>query len=223
MQFDTAAYLRKATSRAKSDVANKLISMLLHEISRRVVAVVGQSVTDPIYTQAVVQAFGDRCGYCRHVLEPDRTSVEHLDGMNRFRVGLHVPGNVIVACKRCNTAKRQDDQLVTLRLAESGWESFLSHDGSECAAGCKTCGYWKNVWPEDVQRSEELRTSLLRIQTFRTAYLTSGAWATRTRACIKEKIHVLYRECQSSAKEQIQAMAAELFEELDKNPVQQME
>ena len=51
--FDTAAYLRKATSRAKSDVANKLISMLLHEISRRVVGAVGLSVTDAIYAATV--------------------------------------------------------------------------------------------------------------------------------------------------------------------------
>lgn len=219
MQFDTAAYLRKATSRAKSDVANKLVSMLLHEISRRIVAVGGQSVTDPAYTQAVALAFGDRCGYCQRVLEPDRTSVEHLDGMNRFRVGLHVPGNVILACKRCNTAKRQDDQLDTLRLAESGWESFLAHDGSECASGCKACSYWRNVWPEDAQRTNELQKARLRIQTFRAAYVTSGEWAGRTREVIKERIHALYRECQASAKEKIETMATELFEELGKNPV----
>ena len=35
MEFDSAQALRRATGRAKSDVANKLVSMLLHEISRR--------------------------------------------------------------------------------------------------------------------------------------------------------------------------------------------
>ena len=57
MQFETAAYLRKATSRAKSDVANKLISMLLHEISRRVVTIINSSVTDADYAANVVATF----------------------------------------------------------------------------------------------------------------------------------------------------------------------
>jgi hypothetical protein len=61
--------------------------------------------------------------------------------MNRFRVGLHVPGNVAVACRRCNSEKRRDDQKVALILATTGWESFLAHDGTRCAAVCKTCSY----------------------------------------------------------------------------------
>ncbi len=35
MSFDTSGYLRRATGRAKSDVANKLVSMYLHDVSRR--------------------------------------------------------------------------------------------------------------------------------------------------------------------------------------------
>lgn len=215
MQFDTASYLRKATSRAKSDVANKLISMLLHEISRRVVDVVGMGVTDAAYAREVVATFGDRCGYCRRVLETGHTSVEHMEGMNRFRIGLHVPGNVIVACKHCNGSKRRDDQLPTLILAESGWESFLSHNGTRCSPGCKTCAYWQAVWPDIEQRTDVLRTAVQRIKTFRESYKSSNEWSIRIRASIKTKADLLYRECQKSAQQQIQVMAAELFQELN--------
>ncbi len=170
MQFETAAYLRRATSRAKSDVANKLISMLLHEISRRIVTITGFGVNDADYARNVVATFGDGCGYCQRPLESDRAAVEHLDGMNRFRVGLHIPGNVIVACKRCNSAKRQDDQLLMLRLAGSGWESFLSHDGSRCEPSCKTCLYWRSVWADEALRENALRSASTKITLFRNSY-----------------------------------------------------
>src|SRR5690242_21931812 len=117
MSFDAVACLRRATSRAKSDVANKLISMFLHEISRRAVGEIGLSVTDAEYAQAVVNTFGDHCAYCGTVLENDRVAIEHLDGMNRFRAGLHLPGNVVVACRRCNSEKRRDDSHKALVLA----------------------------------------------------------------------------------------------------------
>jgi hypothetical protein len=211
MQFQTAAYLRRATSRAKSDVANKLISMLLHEISRRVVAVIGTSVTDAGYAASVVATFGNSCAYCQRLLEADRASVEHLDGMNRFRVGLHIPGNVIVACKPCNNAKRQDDQLDALRLAETGWESFLSHDGSRCAPTCKACHYWRTLLPDETRRSEALAATVLKIKTFRNAYSASSEWNARIRTVLRERMNTLYRDCQESANRQIQAIADELF------------
>jgi hypothetical protein len=214
MQFDTATYLRRATSRAKSDVANKLISMLLHEISRRVVSLVGGGISDANYASAVVATFGDRCGYCERILEPDRASVEHLDGMNRFRIGLHVQGNVILACKRCNSAKRQDDQMEILRLGPSGWKSFLSHSAENCPVSCKTCAYCKSVWPETEHRVAKLKASILRIQKFRDSYQASTLWADRTREILKDEINLLYRTCQTSANEQIQSISRQLFEEL---------
>ncbi len=211
MQFDSAAYLRRATSRAKSDVANKLISMLLHEISRRVVAILGSSVTDASYANHVVGTFGDKCSYCQRALEADRASVEHLDGMNRFRIGLHIPGNVVLACKRCNSSKRQDDQLKTLSLAESGWESFLSHNGTRCVPTCKTCAYWRVIWPDESQRREALDSAALNIRKFQTSYPASSEWSTRIRTSLQEKMNALYRECQESANQQIQTLVDELF------------
>ena len=214
MQFDTAAYLRKATSRAKSDVANKLISMFLHEISRRVVANIGQGVTDPAYAREVVSVFGDKCAYCQRVLETDRSAVEHLEGMNRFRIGLHIQGNVVVACKWCNSAKRHEDQRPVLVLAQTGWESFLSHDSTKCTPNCKTCSYWKSIWPDSPNRITQLQATRDRIVAFKTTYVKSNDWSMRTRANIADRINVLYRTCQESANSQIKEAADTLFREL---------
>src|ERR1022692_400070 len=101
MPFSASACRRAAPPGAKSDVANKLVSMFLHDLSRKICASLELSVTDARYAEAVEAAFGSNCCYCYQPLERDRTSVEHLEGMNRFRLGLHVPGNVILACKRC--------------------------------------------------------------------------------------------------------------------------
>ena len=217
MSFDTAAYLRKATSRAKSDVANKLISMRLHDISRRAVAAVGLSVTDAKYAKAVAAVFGDACAYCSRRLETDRASVEHLDGMNRFRAGLHVPGNVVVACINCNREKRRDDQLVTLVLAESGWSSFLSHDSSRCTSACKTCGYWAAMWSNLQERRERLRAAANKITEFRQSYESSLGWSMKARQTLQGRLALLYSECQEFAVTRIQSLANELFSEISRS------
>ena len=80
MSFSASDYLRKATSRAKSDVANKLVSMYLHLVSRRITAYLEMSVTDPIHTKALEAEFGNQCCYCGQILEKDRAVIEHLDG-----------------------------------------------------------------------------------------------------------------------------------------------
>lgn len=199
MSFDTAKYLAGATSRAKSDVANKLVSMFLHELSRRLSAQLGLGVTESAYTKAVAETFGGGCGYCGCLLEPDRAAVEHLDGMNRYRVGLHIAGNVIVSCKRCNSEKRRDDSLKILTLATSGWESFLAHDGTRCAADCKNCGYWQIRWPDAVERGQKLTVARSRIHDFRARFPKALACSEVARRELSESVGVLYRECQEFA------------------------
>src|SRR5438445_137920 len=90
--------------------------------------------------------------------------------MNRYRAGLHVPGNVLVACRRCNSEKRRDDSLKTLSLAGSGWESFLSHDGARCSPSCRTCRYWESIWNDVTERKSRLSENLQRIRSFRRAF-----------------------------------------------------
>jgi hypothetical protein len=210
MSVDVSRALQKATGRAKSDVANKLVSMFLHEVSRKVCLAGGMGVSDPRYTGSVLQAFGQNCLYCGNELERDRVSVEHLDGMNRFRVGLHVPGNVAMACKRCNNEKRRDDQNPNLILATSGWESFLSHDGGSCAVRCSSCVYWTSLWPDFDERRNSLVTARERIQQFREPYGHFVAWAAQARSSIRMKIETLYRDCQNFATVEIEKLTSEL-------------
>jgi hypothetical protein len=129
---DSTSQLRSATRRAKSDVANKLVSMFLHALSRRICQDWPIRVDGEKYEQLLRTQFNNRCPYCSRDLANTPSVIEHLDGMNRYRAGLHVPGNVLVACRRCNTEKRRDDSVRTLLLARFGWESFLSHDGTRC-------------------------------------------------------------------------------------------
>jgi 5-methylcytosine-specific restriction endonuclease McrA len=210
MDFDSAKALKKATGRAKSDVANKLVSMFLHEVSRRACLAGGMTVSDLRYRDDVLKSFGHSCLYCGRDLEPDRASVEHLDGMNRFRAGLHVPGNVAMACRPCNNEKRRDDQKTQLSLASSGWESFLSHDRSRCEAECKTCSYWASLWPDDTLRVRMLDHQRERIRHFQEPYNLFITWSESVRPSIQNKVEVLYRACQDFATDEIEKLSSEL-------------
>jgi len=220
MTFPVSAYLQKATSRAKSDVANKLVSMFLHELSRKISSSLGLSVTEVTYAEAVATTFGSTCCYCGRELENDRVAVEHLDGMNRFRLGLHIPGNVIVACRSCNGEKRRDDQLTELVLAESGWESFLSHDSRRCAHECQNCSYWRRVCPDSLGRETMLRSARGRILSFRANYPASLEWSQKSRVILKQRIDSLYRDCQEFAAAQIRKTVDEAFSTLASDIVQ---
>jgi hypothetical protein len=202
MSFQTAAYLRKATGRAKSDVANKLVGMFLHEVSRKINAKIGLNVADLEYVHAVEREFGGHCCYCGRLLENDRAAVEHPDGMNRFRAGLHIPGNVILSCKKCNNEKRRDDQLHELTLAGTGWESFLSHDGTKCSENCKTCAYWKIIWPVET-RIENLKSARRKISKFRARYRKSIQLNHKVRNSLRLELDKIYRECQVFATDRI--------------------
>src|SRR5256885_5181610 len=103
--------------------------MFLHEVSRRISRNWPIKVDGEEYEKLVRDHFNNQCPYCSCELTTTLPVVEHLDSMNRYRAGLHVAGNVLVACRRCNGEKRRDDSLRNLSLAGTSWESFLSHDG----------------------------------------------------------------------------------------------
>lgn len=216
MTFDTARYLGKATSRAKSDVANKLVGMFLHELSRNVSVRLGTRVSDTSYTQMVAKTFGTSCVYCERHLESDRASVEHLDGMNRFRVGLHVAGNVVVSCKRCNNEKRRDDARPVLSLADSGWESFLAHNGLRCETPCKTCEYWESVWPDRNERIQKMGAAVKHLATFRAKFPESVLWSARAHADLKLTLEAIYRSGQEFAEMTIKEAVVRALEKIEK-------
>jgi hypothetical protein len=65
---DATSQLRSATRRAKSDVANKLVSMFLHELSRKIAEKWKLRVDGEEYEQIVRREFDNRCPYCLCVL-----------------------------------------------------------------------------------------------------------------------------------------------------------
>ena len=203
---DASSKLRTATRRAKSDVANKLVSMFLHELSRKVSKEFGMTVESEEYSQRVRQFFGNRCPYCSEELSADGAVVEHLNGMNRYRAGLHIPGNVLVACRRCNSEKRRDDAAKTLSLARTGWESFLSHDGSRCVAGCRTCGYWRRVWVDKDVRGRKLLENLGYIRQFHAQFSGSVAAVSDLENRLPSLLTRLYTDCQDFAEREIRAL-----------------
>ena len=210
---DAASQIRSATRRAKSDVANKLISMFLHEFSRKISENWPTKVDSEEYERFVRQSFDNRCPYCVRMLAIPESVIEHLDGMNRYRAGLHVPGNVLVACRKCNSEKRRDDSLRVLSLAAFGWESFLSHDGTRCASPCLTCQYWKKIWADETERKRRLRENLLRIQSFRSTFVEFEQILPGLKQTLPALLTKLYADCQVFAETEIKALL-ERFEQI---------
>ena len=215
---DPSSQLRSATRRAKSDVANKLISMFLHELSRKISQSWEIRVDSEKYGDLVRQCFGNRCPYCERDLGATPCVIEHLDGMNRYRVGLHIPGNVIVACRTCNSEKRRDDSLKVLSLAASGWESFLSHDGGRCAPSCRTCCYWATIWPSETERKSHPLRNSERIRSFREQFPESQRMISLLSDALPSLLTKLYSDCQGFAEKEIGALLKR-YEEIDADPV----
>jgi len=203
---DPISKLRSATRRAKSDVANKLVSMCLHELSRRISQDWPLKVDGEEYGKLVRERFNNQCPYCSRDLTITESVIEHLDGMNRYRAGLHVPGNVLVACKRCNSEKRRDDSLKVLSLAGSGWESFLSHNGTRCAEGCRTCRYWESVWEDATERKIRLSENLLRVRSFRSAFAEFEQSLPSLMETQPTLLTKLYSDCQTFAETEIRSI-----------------
>jgi hypothetical protein len=203
---DSASQLRIATRRAKSDVANKLVSMFLHELSRKISQDWPIRVDSQEYEDLVRGKFNNRCPYCSCDLVATISVKEHLDGMNRLRGGLHVPGNVLMSCKRCNNEKRRDDSLKSLSLAPTGWESFLCHDGSRCSPDCPTCRYWESIWEDRHERTERLLENLRSIRSFREEFREFQQVLPKLRQTLPDVLIRLYSECQNFAENEIKSL-----------------
>ncbi len=180
--------------------------MFLHELSRRICQSWSIRVDSEEYEKLVRLRFGNRCPYCLCDLVGTVSVVEHLDGMNRYRAGLHVPGNVLVACKKCNSEKRRDDSLKNLVLGNFGWESFLSHNGSRCTPSCNTCRYWKEVWTGDVERNSHLAENLQKIRAFRAEFPEFERAIPPLLRNLPDLLAKLYSDCQAFAENEISSL-----------------
>jgi hypothetical protein len=210
---DPTSQLRTATRRAKSDVANKLVSMFLHELSRRISQKWPIRVDGEEYEQLVRKLFNNQCPYCSRDLTDTLSVKEHLDGMNRYRAGLHVPGNVLIACRECNSEKRRDDSQKVLSLATTGWESFLSHDGTRCAASCLTCRYWGGIWENETERRARLAENLERVHSFRCTFPEFEHILPSLSQTLPVLLTKLYSDCQTFAEAEIKSLL-ERFEQI---------
>jgi hypothetical protein len=180
--------------------------MFLHELSRRMSRTWRMTADSENYEKIVRERFENRCPYCSCDLANTVTVIEHLDGMNRLRVGLHLPGNVLVACRRCNNEKRRDDSLLVLSLARSGWESFLSHDGSRCARACRTCLYWKEIWVDEAERKLRLSENLQRLRLFRSSFSEFEQTLPSLTDTMPALLTKLYADCQDFAEREMESL-----------------
>ena len=180
--------------------------MFLHELSRRISQSWAIRVDSTEYGELVRTQFNNQCPYCSRDLSNRVPVIEHLDGMNRLRAGLHVPGNVLVACGECNSEKRRDDSLKVLLLAKSGWESFLSHNGARCTSSCLTCRYWKGVWTDDSERSLRLTENMNRVRAFRRTFVEFESVLLLLADILPEFLAKLYSDCQSFAETEIKSL-----------------
>ena len=180
--------------------------MFLHELSRRISQSWPIKVDGEEYERLVRERFNNLCPYCSCQLTLANCVVEHLDGMNRYRAGLHVAGNVVVACKKCNGEKRRDDSLRVLALANSGWESFLSHDGTRCIPVCATCGYWKTIWRDDRERRLRLQDNLEKLRSFRNSFSEFGKVLPSLKEALPTLLTKLYSDCQTFAETEISSL-----------------
>ena len=119
---DSISKLRSATRRAKSDVANKLISMCLHEMSRRISQGWQIKVDGEEYERLVRERFGNRCPYCSCELTEPNSLIEHLDGMNRYRAGL--------TCRATSWSRARDATAKSAGTTHWKFSRLLSQDGN---------------------------------------------------------------------------------------------
>jgi hypothetical protein len=184
--------------------------MFLHELSR-IISEDWPIIADgEEYEGLVLTLFNNRCPYCSCNLADTTSVIEHLDGMNRYRAGLHAPGNVLVACRKCNSEKRRDDSLKVLSLASSGWESFLSHEGTRCAVTCLTCRYWKGIWEDETERRLRLSENLQRVRSFRGAFAEFERVFPSLAETLPALLTNLYSDCQNFAEREIKSLLKSL-------------
>jgi hypothetical protein len=192
--------------------------MFLHELSRRISQEWPFRVDGEEYAELVRKMFNNQCPYCSRDLADTLSVIEHLDGMNRYRAGLHVPGNVLVACRKCNSEKCRDDSQKVLSLATTGWESFLSHDGTHCPESCLTCLYWKSVWENEAERRARLIENLERVRSFRRTFSEFEHVLPSLARTLPVLLTKLYSDCQTFAEAEIKSLL-EKFEQTSETSI----
>jgi hypothetical protein len=115
--------------------------------------------------------------------------------------------------------KRRDDSARTLSLAEYGWASFLSHDGTRCIPECRTCHYWRIVWNDQAERKARLATNLAKIHDFRRSFSEFEEVLPTLRETLPGLLTKLYSDCQSFAEMEIKSRLEDFLKAFEGNTV----
>jgi HNH endonuclease len=75
--------------------------------------------------RAVFQRDGFRCVYCGRVFDSPELTVDHVE--SRVKRGDHSPGNLVTACKACNTQKGGAPAWIYLRDRPGARANFLEY------------------------------------------------------------------------------------------------
>ena len=113
-----------------------------------------------------------------------------------------------VRTKQCYSIS--DFRLKVLSLARSGWESFLSHEGTKCAASCLTCQYWKSIWEGETERRLRLSENLQRVRSFRSAFPEFEQALPSLAETLPALLTKLYSDCQTFAETEINSLLKSL-------------
>lgn len=84
----------------------------------------------PDRKQRILDLYGDQCVYCGEMFPPEGLTLDHVEP--RVKGGDHSKGNLVVACRTCNTEKggltawaylatRPEQRSNFLRLARGVW------------------------------------------------------------------------------------------------------
>lgn len=71
------------------------------------------------------------------------------------------------------------------------------------SANCKACTYWNGIWPDQETRRTSLASARERVHRFQQPYTQFVQWSENARGSLRQKIEMLYRDCQRFATDEI--------------------
>lgn len=89
-------------------------------------------------------------------------------------------------------------------------EGVVFKPGTRCASECRTCAYWRRIWPEDSHRVHALTEARQLVIEFQVPYKQFTQWSAGARETLKSKVETLYRDCQRFATDEIAKLVAEV-------------
>src|ERR1700676_1165755 len=106
--------------------------------------------------------------------------------------------------------RREEERRFIHSAGRWGWEAFLSHGGTRCAASCSTCRYWEAVWPDRAEREAGLLENLERVRSFRNSFPELERIFPSLVKTLPDLLTKLYSDCQAFAEAEISTLLERL-------------